>query len=77
MKSEADKRNIDEMVKVTTGFNTLKTELDKLDVSKTVSKNLKRSSDVVYKQVFKKTLYNTLVTKVNKLKENKFLVSLF
>ena len=67
------------MVKVTTCFNTLKTGLDKLDVSKlkTISKNLKRSSDVVDKQVFKKTLYNTLVTKVNKLKENKFLVSLF
>ena len=38
---------------------------------------MKRSSDVVDKKVFKKTLYNTLVTKVNKLEENKFLVSLF
>ena len=68
MKSEVDKLNIDEMVKVTTGYKILKTELDKLDVSKlkTISKNLKRSSDVADKQVFKKTLYNTLVTKVNK-----------
>ena len=68
MKSEVDKLNIDEMVKVTTGYKILKRELDKLDVSKlkTISKNLKRSSDVADKQVFKKTLYNTLVTKVNK-----------
>ena len=50
-------------------LNDLKTKVDDLDVgkSKTVPIDLKRLSDVVSKEVMKKTVYNKLNTKVNSL----------
>ena len=56
-------------------LNDLKTKVDDLDVgkSKTVPIDLKRLSDVVSKEVMKKTVYNKLNTKVNSLNK-KFLM---
>ena len=56
-------------------LNDLKTKVDDLDVgkSKTVPIDLKRLSDVVSKEVMKKTVYNKLNTKVTSLNK-KFLM---
>ena len=60
------------MVKVPTCLNDLKTKADDLDVGKlkTVPIDLKKSSDVMDKQVFQKTAFNTLNIQVNNLEKN-------
>ena len=57
------------MVNVPSGLNKLKTKVDDLDVDKlkTIPVDLKRSSDVVTKQVVKNTKYNEINLKVNNL----------
>ena len=59
------------MVKVPTGLNNFFKKVNDLDVGKlkTVPKDLKKLSDVVDKEVVKKTVYNTLNTKVNNLEK--------
>ena len=55
--------------KVPTGLINLKTEVDKLDAGKlkAVPVDLKKLNDVVDKEIVKKTVYNTVNTKVNNL----------
>ena len=57
------------MANVSTSLNNLKAKVDDLDVGKlkTVPIDLKKLSDVVDKEVVKKTVYNTINTKVNYL----------
>ena len=52
-----------------TNIASLKTEVDKIDVDKlkTVPVDLAKQSNVVKNDVFKKTEYNKLVTKVDKI----------
>ena len=58
------------MTKALTSLNDLKTEVDELDVGnlKTTPKDFKKLKDVV-DRVVKKTVYNTLNTKVNNLEK--------
>ena len=63
--------DINELVKVQTGWNNLKTKAN-LDVgkSKSVSVDLKKLSDTVTKELIKRTVYNMLNTNVNNLEKN-------
>ena len=58
------------MTKALSSLNDLKTEVDELDVGnlKTTPKDFKKLKDVV-DRVVKKTVYNTLNTKVNNLEK--------
>ena len=77
LKVEVDKLDINKLVNVPTGLNNLETKIDDLDVNKlkTVLVNLKKLSDVVSKEIVKKTVYSKLNTKVIILRK-KFLVGL-
>ena len=69
MKTEVDKLGINKLVNVPSGVNNLKIKLDDLDVGKlkAVSVDLKKISDVVSKEIVKRTVYNKLNAKVNNL----------
>ena len=77
LKAKVEKLDINGLVKVPTGLNDLQTKVDNLDVGKlkTASADLKKLGDVQSKNVIKKSVYNTLNTKVNK-SEKKFLMLL-
>ena len=66
-----DKLEINKLVRVTTVLNDLKTNIDDFDVDKmkTVLVDLKKLSDVVHKQVVKKTVYYKVNMKVNSLEK--------
>ena len=59
--------DVNKLAKVPAGLNDLKTKIDNLDVGKltTVPVDLIELGNVVSKEVIKKTVYNTLNTKVN------------
>ena len=59
--------DVNKLAKTPAGLNDLKTKVDNLDVGKltTVPVDLKKLGDIVSKEVIKKTVYNTLNTKVN------------
>ena len=63
--------DINELFKVQTGWNNLKTKAN-LDIgkSKSVSVDLKKLSDTVTKEFIKRTVYNMLNTNVNNLEKN-------
>ena len=65
MKYEFDKLDINKLVNEPTSLNNLKTKVDDLDVSelKTATKDSEKISDVVNKDVFTNTKFNTLKTK--------------
>ena len=71
MKTEVDKLGINKLfnVPIVSGVNNLKIKLDDLDVGKlkAVSVDLKKISDVVSKEIVKRTVYNKLNAKVNNL----------
>ena len=77
LKTEVNKLDINKLVNVPTGLNNLETKIDDLDVDKlkTVLVNLKKLSDVVSKEIVKKTAYSKLNTKVITLRK-KFLMGL-
>ena len=77
LKAEVNKLDINKLVNVPTGLNNLETKIDDLDVDKlkTVLVNLKKLSDVVSKEIVKKTAYSKLNTKVIILRK-KFLMGL-
>ena len=72
--TDVEKLDINKFVNTTTGWNTLKTNVDDLDVDnlKTVLVGLKKSSDVMSKEVVKCAVYNKLISKVNSL-ENEYI----
>ena len=59
-----------------TNLANLKTEVDKLDINELVPvpTDLSKLSDVVKNDVIKKTKYNKLVTKVNNIDTNGFIL---
>ena len=63
-------------VALKTNLANLKTEVDKLDIDKlaTAPVDLSKLSIVVTNEVFKKTLYDQLVTKVNNIDTNDFVL---
>ena len=69
MKTEVDKLGINKLVNVPSGVNNSKIKLDDLDVGKlkAVSVDLKKISDVMSKEIVKRTVYNKLNAKVNNL----------
>ena len=69
MKAEVDKLDIDELVNAPTGLNNLKTKVHDLDAGKlkTVPLDLRKSDDILSKEVVKNTKFNKLNTKVNNL----------
>ena len=71
LKVEVDKSDIRELVKVPTGLNNLKANVDDLDAGrlKTVLNDLKKLSEMVDKEVVKNTKFNTLNTKVIKFEK--------
>ena len=71
-KGVAAKLDINKLVNVITGFNNLKKEVEDLDGDKlkTVPVDLKELCDVVSKEVVKKSEFNKLSSKVNKLENN-------
>ena len=73
LKPEVDTLNFNKMIKVPTGLNDLKTILDDLDAGKlkTVPKHSKELSDIVSKEVVKKTVYKTLKAKLNNLEKKR------
>ena len=72
MKFEGDKLDVNELVNVSIGLNDLKRKLVGLDVGKlkTVPKDFRNIINVVDKEVVKKTVYNTLNSKVKKSKKS-------
>ena len=70
LKPEVDKLDIDKLEKEPTGSNSLKIKVNKLDIDKLVPVpvDLSKLSDVVKKEVVKKTEYDELVKKVNTIK---------
>ena len=72
METEVDKLDINKLVNVPTRLNNLKIKVDDLDVDelKTLPVYFKKLSDILSKEVVKKTVCNKLNTKVNNL-ENK------
>ena len=72
LKDKPDKLDIKKLVNVPTGLNNLKTKVDGLDVGKlkNVWIDLKKPSDVISKEVVKKTVYYKLSIKVNDLDKN-------
>ena len=77
MRAEVGKLGINKLINVPTWLNKLNTREDDLDVDKfkTVPEDLKKLSDAVDNQVVEKKNFNTLKTKVNKIKK-KFLMQL-
>ena len=71
LKAEVDKLDINKFINVPNDLNDLKTKIDDLDVG-IVHIDLKKLSNVVNKEVVKKTVYNKLNSKVNNL-ENEIL----
>ena len=71
LKAEVHKLYINKLDNVHTSSNNLKTKVDDLNVDKrkTVPVDLKKTSDVVSKEVVKKTVYNKLNTKVTNLEK--------
>ena len=68
MKAEADKLYINKLVNVPTGLNNLKIKMDDVDVNlKTVPIDLKYLSDVVSKEVVKKTVFKIAATGILKV----------
>ena len=63
MKAEVHKLGINELVNAPTSLNNLKIIVD-VGKLKTVSVDLKKSSDVVDNEVIKNTKFNTLKAKV-------------
>ena len=61
-----------------TNLASLKTEVDKLDIDKLVPVpvDLSKMSDVVRNDVFKKTVYDKLVAKVNNIDTNDFVLKI-
>ena len=61
MKSEVDKLDINKLVKIPTGLNNLKGNVDDSDVGKlkTIAKDLKKTSDVMDKEAVKNKKFNT------------------
>ena len=59
--------DVNKLAKVPAGLNDLKTKVDNLDVGMltTIPVDLIELGNVVSKEVIKKTVYNTLNTKVN------------
>ena len=72
LKPEMDKLDVNKLINASTGLNNLKTKVDDLDIDKLniVLVDLKKLSDVVSKEIVKKTVYNKLNTKVD-YSENK------
>ena len=68
MKAEVHKLGINELVNAPTSLNNLKIKVDAGKL-KTVSVDLKKSSDVVDNEVIKNTKFNTLKAKVFNLYE--------
>ena len=78
--TNADIKNIAHMdtsnFALITNLANLKTEVDKLDINELVPvpTDLSKLSDVVKNDVIKKTKYNKLVTKVNNIDTNGFIL---
>ena len=72
MKAEVGKLEINKFVKVSIGLNNLNSNVDDLHIYnlKTVLVDLKKISDVVFKEVLKKAVHKKLNTELNNL-ENK------
>ena len=72
LKAEVEKLGINKLVNVPSGFNNLKERVDDLDTGKlkTVPIDLKELSEVLSKEVVKKTVYSKSNMKVKNL-ENK------
>ena len=68
MKAEVWKFDIDKLINVPSGLDSLKSKVDHLDGDKlkTVPVDLKKLSDVVDKDVVKTAKYNRLYLKVNR-----------
>ena len=66
-KPEMDKRDVNKLLNVSTGLNSLKIKVDDLDIDKLniVPVDLKKLSDVASEEVVKKMVYNKLNAKVN------------
>ena len=66
-KFDVDKLDIDESKNVPSGFNSLESKIDKLDIRKleTTPVDLSKLSNAVKNDFVKKTKYNELVKKVN------------
>ena len=64
MKAEVDKLDINELVKVPTSLNNVKTKVDDLDVGKlkTVPVDLKKLSDAVDNSLVPITVLNTKIS---------------
>ena len=71
LKAEVDKIDNAKLVNILTNLNTLKTNVNDLNIGKlkTVHKDLKKLSDVVKIEVVKNTKFSTLKTKVNHLEK--------
>ena len=66
LKSDIGKLDIDKLEKVSNCLNNLERKVDKLGVDKLipVPVDLEKISDVVEKEVFKKTVYDELVSDI-------------
>ena len=66
-KPEMDKLDVNKLLNVSTGLNSLKIKVDDLDIDKLniVPVDLKKLSDVASEEVIKKMVYNKLNAKVN------------
>ena len=71
LKSDVDKLDDYKLKNVSSSLSSLKGIGDKLDIGKieTTLADVSKLSDVVKNEVFKKTAYNELVKKVNKINE--------
>ena len=70
LKAEVDELGINKFINVLSSLNSLKTKVDDLDADKlkTVPVDLKKLSDVVSKEVVKKTVRKKLNSKVKRIK---------
>ena len=70
LKAEVDELGINKFINVLSSLNSLKTKVDDLDADKlkTVPVDLKKLSDVVSKEVVKKTVCKKLNSKVKRIK---------
>ena len=71
MKADVDKRGINKLINVPTSLNDLKTKVGALDFGnlEAVTKDLKKLSNVVSKEVVKNRKFNKLNRKVNSLED--------
>ena len=78
LKDEVDKKGTNKLVNVSTSLNNLKAKVDELDVVelKIVPMVFKKVGDVVKNEVAKNIKFNTLKTKINKLKKKIYLTTL-